>query len=59
MTPCPACNGDGHLLGTLGSAIWLRCRQCGWEYLVEDTSLEDLEAAAEVFDAITEDYHAT
>lgn len=27
--PCPVCQGDGCLLGSLGRSTWFRCRQCG------------------------------
>ena len=35
---CPACRGDGHLVGRpggtrlLGSREWFRCRDCGWTW---------------------------
>lgn len=34
---CPACNGTGpQTLGTLGSVAWMRCRDCGWDFKLED-----------------------
>lgn len=37
MTPteCPACNGPGVLLGTLGSRSHFRCRDCGLDFSAE------------------------
>jgi ribosomal protein L37AE/L43A len=29
---CPACGGEGVLLGSLGLKHWHRCRACGWEF---------------------------
>ena len=35
--PCPACNGTGaEMLGTLGNTAWMRCRNCGIDYRMED-----------------------
>lgn len=30
--PCPACPGQGFLLGRLGRLNWFRCRGCGIEF---------------------------
>jgi len=47
---CPACNSsEGVFLGTLGAATWNRCRQCGWEYLVEPDARQTLRP---VFDSV-------
>lgn len=42
---CPACGGDGGLLGELGRFVWFRCIQCGIDFLqpvreITDTSQE-------------------
>lgn len=29
---CPACQGEGCLLGTLGASAWFRCRRCGMDF---------------------------
>lgn len=29
---CPACNGPGTQLGTLGRLDWFRCRNCGTDF---------------------------
>lgn len=29
---CPACDGPGMELGSLGSLVWFRCRNCGIEF---------------------------
>lgn len=29
---CPQCNGPAYAMGTLGNLLWLRCRNCGWEF---------------------------
>jgi hypothetical protein len=42
---CPRCNGSGGILGTLGKLTWLRCRQCGWEWALEngESQAQDLD----------------
>ena len=34
MSPacCPACQGSGRVLGTLGARRWYRCRACGVDF---------------------------
>jgi hypothetical protein len=34
MVYCPVCDGPGYLLGVLGSLVWCRCRNCGWDFNV-------------------------
>jgi len=29
---CPICQGEGSLLGKLGSLLWFRCCQCGMDF---------------------------
>jgi hypothetical protein len=29
---CPACGGDGIVLGDLGEVRWFRCRACGVDF---------------------------
>lgn len=29
---CPMCNGPAYAMGMLGRLLWLRCRDCGWEF---------------------------
>jgi predicted nucleic acid-binding Zn ribbon protein len=31
---CPLCEGEGNVLGTLGSLVWFRCQDCGIDYNV-------------------------
>jgi hypothetical protein len=31
MESCNQCCGELVILGVLGSRVWGRCRQCGWE----------------------------
>ena len=33
---CAMCGGELHLLGTLGTSTWCRCRQCGHEQTVNE-----------------------
>jgi rubredoxin len=33
---CPECYGEGIPLGALGAKMWVRCRDCGWVYYVEE-----------------------
>jgi len=33
-TPCPHCHGPALVLGWLGRVLWLRCRDCGGEFMV-------------------------
>jgi hypothetical protein len=37
-SPCPACGSDTLpvLLGELGTATWVRCRDCGWDYRLRE-----------------------
>ncbi len=35
---CPACEGDGYLLGALGATWHFRCRCCGLNYTLADTT---------------------
>lgn len=32
MDPCPMCEGDPKVLGRMGDLLWLRCKECGWDY---------------------------
>jgi hypothetical protein len=41
LNECPVCDGPGVLLGALGHVVWLRCRDCGWDY--QATTLIDLD----------------
>jgi hypothetical protein len=35
--PCSVCNGSAaDMLGTLGKTIWMRCRDCGLDFKLED-----------------------
>jgi len=34
MNCCTQCNGEGMLLGVLGTLQHYRCRQCGWGFTV-------------------------
>jgi len=38
---CPECLGEGYPLGRLAVRMWVRCRDCGWVYLVDDPGDED------------------
>jgi len=44
---CPLCEGEGNVLGTLGSLVWFRCQDCGIDYnVVRDFAPVDLPAVA-------------
>jgi hypothetical protein len=32
LVTCPACSGDGLLLGRMGEVVWYRCRACGIDF---------------------------
>jgi len=38
---CPACGGDGVLLGALGNRKHYRCRQCGMDFSQEEAETGD------------------
>jgi len=38
---CPECLGEGVWLGRLGYRGWVRCRDCGAVYWVEDDGVEE------------------
>lgn len=42
---CPMCDGESIPLGSLGSRMYLRCRQCGWGWSVAADEEMDGEAA--------------
>ena len=44
MTPCPHCRGEAFLMGWLGRVMWLRCRDCGGEFMVIPDPLTIAEA---------------
>ena len=46
---CPQDGGDPAFLGTLGSHVWLRCRNCGWEWDITPDTIEEMEG--ETWDA--------
>lgn len=50
--PCPACGGEGGLLGTLGTRNHYRCRQCGAEYssIVPSDEMVPVPVPVRVFD---------
>lgn len=33
---CPVCGGPGTLLGFMGRFCWLRCRNCGHDFVAEE-----------------------
>ena len=33
---CPVCGGDPMKLGILGKHYWMRCRDCGIDFLIYD-----------------------
>jgi len=37
---CESCGGPLCLLGTLGRQTWARCRDCGWDAVIEHHDLE-------------------
>lgn len=47
---CPACGGEGFLLGNLGSTLWMRCRSCGIDYQESAEADDTAEAVKEVCD---------
>lgn len=44
MSTCPCCDSDTlpTLLGTLGTTVWLRCRDCGIDYRTNPETLAAL-----------------
>lgn len=34
------CQGPGTLLGQLGSLVWFRCRNCGYEFSIPASEVE-------------------
>lgn len=39
VTPCPVCDGDALPIGALGSRVHFRCRNCGWTFSLDDSSI--------------------
>ena len=37
---CESCGGPRCLLGTLGRQTWARCRDCGWDAMLDTHDLE-------------------
>jgi len=37
---CEWCGGAPTLLGQLGSRLWVRCRDCGWDWTCNGTDNE-------------------
>ncbi len=37
---CESCGGPRCLLGTLGRQTWARCRDCGWDAVIDHHELE-------------------
>ena len=37
---CPCCAGHGAPLGALGHLHWFRCRDCGYDMVLDDTGSE-------------------
>lgn len=40
---CPACGGEPSMLGFMGSRAWFRCRNCGWDFSVDESEVERYE----------------
>jgi tRNA(Ile2) C34 agmatinyltransferase TiaS len=44
MNPqCPACGGEGVLLGQLGELIYFRCRRCGSDFCSHEVDTPEVE----------------
>lgn len=44
MITCDMCGGDSALLGFLGKLAHFRCQDCGWQFSIPASDLEDEEA---------------
>lgn len=45
---CPQCDGPGLPLGALGTTVWFRCWNCGWQFSVKDEPEDDDETDAQL-----------